>query len=81
MQRPTQYFSDEYLEQCRSMTPTQIIQFLDNYRTLQIDPGDLVQINLRVPKNILEAFKAKAKREGRQYQKKIRELIVEWAVS
>jgi hypothetical protein len=32
--RPVQYFTAEYLELCKSMTPDQIIEFLDNYRIL-----------------------------------------------
>ena len=32
--RPVQYFTDEYLEQCRQMTPQQILQFLEEFRLL-----------------------------------------------
>ena len=32
--RPVQYFSKEYLKKCQSMTPDQIIEFLENFRTL-----------------------------------------------
>lgn len=32
--RPVQYFSDAYLEQCRQMTPEQILQFLEEFRLL-----------------------------------------------
>lgn len=32
--RPVQYFTDEYLEQCKLMTPEQILQFLEEFRLL-----------------------------------------------
>lgn len=33
-ERPIQYFSDEYLERCKLMTPMQIIQFEEDFRVL-----------------------------------------------
>jgi hypothetical protein len=32
--RPVQYFSKEYLELCKSMTPDQIIEFEENFTKL-----------------------------------------------
>lgn len=32
--RPVQYFTDEYLERCKQMTPEQILQFLEEFRLL-----------------------------------------------
>ncbi len=32
--RPVQYFTTEYLERCRVLTPDQIIRFLDEFRQL-----------------------------------------------
>lgn len=32
--RPVQYFTKEYLQQCKKMTPMQIIQFLEEFREL-----------------------------------------------
>jgi predicted DNA binding CopG/RHH family protein len=79
--RVVQHFSDEYLEECRKMNADQICKFLDDYKKLHFDIGKLKQINLRVPENILKTFQAKARSEGVQYQKKIRELITDWAVN
>jgi len=31
---PVQYFTDEYLERCKTMTPLQILEFLEDFRTL-----------------------------------------------
>lgn len=32
--RPVQHFTSEYLEQCRRMTPDQILRFLEDFRRL-----------------------------------------------
>lgn len=32
--RPIQYFSTEYLEQCKALTPLQIIEFLEDFRLM-----------------------------------------------
>lgn len=32
--RPVQYFTDEYLERCRELSPTDILRFLDEFRRL-----------------------------------------------
>ena len=32
--RPVQYFTPEYLAQCKQMTPEQILQFLEEFRLL-----------------------------------------------
>ena len=32
--RPVQYFSKEYLEQCKHMKPADILRFLDEFRRL-----------------------------------------------
>jgi hypothetical protein len=34
MNRPVQYFTKEYLELCKSFTPDQILEFLENFRLL-----------------------------------------------
>jgi len=32
--RPIQYFTPEYLEHCKQLSPQQIIQFLEDFRQL-----------------------------------------------
>lgn len=77
--RPVQYFSDEYLEQCRSMTPEQILQFLEDFRTLhQPRPGPSRLISLKVPEALLAAFKVKAQLSGAPYQTQIKRLMTRW---
>ncbi len=80
--KPMQYFSDEYLEQCRAMTPDQIIQYLDDFRQLHgaQAPSRSRLISLKVPENLLNAFKAQAARKGTPYQTQIKALMKAWVV-
>jgi len=34
MKRPVQYFTREYLERCKTMTPLEIIEFLEEFQEL-----------------------------------------------
>jgi len=77
--RPVQYFSDEYLEQCRRMRPEEIVAFLESYRRLQAaKPAKSRLISLKVPEDLLETFKLKAKASGLRYQTQIKQLMREW---
>lgn len=78
--KATQYFSKEYLERCNSMTPEQIIQFLEDFRALHYDakPRKSHLISIKVPDNLLNAFKAKAKIHGINYQTQIKKLMKDW---
>jgi len=78
--KTVQYFSDEYLQLCRKMTPDQIVQFLDDFRQLH---GDTVRsksklISIKVPENLLNIFKTRAKLAGVPYQTQIKTLMKEW---
>lgn len=78
--RPIQYFSKEYLDRCSSMTPEQIIQFLEDFRAicLKEKPQKSRLISIKVPEDLLRAFKAKAKLNGIPYQTKIKRLMGDW---
>ena len=80
--KAVQYFSDEYLEQCRDMTPDQIIQFLDDFRQLHgaNNPSKSRLISIKVPENLLNAFKVQAARNGMPYQTQIKALMRDWLV-
>ena len=78
--RPVQYFSDEYLEQCKQMKPADILRFLDEFRRLYSPArrrGSRL-ISLKVPEDLLEAFKAKARLHDVPYQTQIKRLMTEW---
>ena len=84
--RPVQYFTPEYLEQCRQMSPDQIIRFVEDFRRLHAGaaqgtkPKKAKLISLKVPEDLLESFKTKARLSGRPYQTRIKELMRAWVL-
>jgi predicted DNA binding CopG/RHH family protein len=78
--KTVQFFSQEYLRQCRYMKPEHIIQFLEDFRTLQatVRPAKSRLISLKVPEPLLAAFKMKAISKGIAYQTQIKRLMQEW---
>lgn len=76
MNRPVQYFSKEYLERCKGMTPDQILEFLEDYRKLVLQKPEKCQlISLKIEPSLLKAFKLQAELEGIPYQTKIKQLM------
>jgi predicted DNA binding CopG/RHH family protein len=82
--KPVQYFSEEYLEQCKEMTPDQIIRFLDDFRQLHGHRKESRSrsklISLKVPENLLNVFKKQAALAGTPYQTQIKVLMKEWVL-
>jgi len=77
--KAVQYFSDEYLERCRSMTVEQILHFLDDFRSLHGGcPVKSKLISIKVPEDLLNSFKAKAGMAGTPYQTQIKSLMKAW---
>ena len=79
-ERPVQYFSDEALAAGSKMTPEQVLRFLEDFRRLHAAPkgrGSRL-ISMRVPEDLLAAFKAKAELEGVAYQAQIKRLMAAW---
>jgi predicted DNA binding CopG/RHH family protein len=80
--RPVQYFSDEYLEQCRHMQPDDIIRYLEDFRRLHNSrPAPSKLISMKVPEDLLEAFKTRAKLAGIPYQTQIKALMRAWVIA
>lgn len=78
--RPVQYFTKEYLDQCRKMKPEQIVRFLEDFRTLRRGaplPKSRL-ISMKVPEPLLEAFKTKSRLNGSPYQTQIKRLMQDW---
>lgn len=79
MKKTIQYFTKEYLLQCKDFTSDQILEYLENYRRLMSSTPEKCQlISLKVPPSLLNAFKQKAKLEKTPYQTKIKQLMREW---
>lgn len=79
--RPVQYFTKEYLAQCRAMTPDQILQFLEDFRSLHQPASRSRLISIKVPEALLAAFRVKAKLSGAPYQTQIKRLMTQWVES
>lgn len=80
--KAVQRFTDEYLESCREMRPDQIVQFLDDFRRLHgAAPAKSKLISMKVPTDLLGAFRAKAAMAGTRYQTQIKELMKAWVLA
>jgi predicted DNA binding CopG/RHH family protein len=79
--RPVQFFTDEYLEQCRGMTADQVIRFLEDFRNLHAGrPTRSRLISLKVPEDLLQAFRQRAELAGVPYQAQIKRLMRKWVL-
>ena len=77
--KAVQYFSDDYLERCRELSTTQIIRYLDDFRCLHAArPAASKLISIKVPQDLLAAFKAKSRLAGTPYQTQIKALMKAW---
>jgi predicted DNA binding CopG/RHH family protein len=76
--RPVQYFTDEYLEQCKKMTPEQILEYLESFRLLNSPQDKTKLISIKIPESILKAFRTKCELNGVKYQTQIKTLMKEW---
>ena len=76
-----QRFTDEYLAGCREMTPEQIIGFLEDFRRLHgTRPAPSKLISIKVPADLLRAFKAKSALTRTPYQTQIKALMKAWII-
>lgn len=81
MNRPVQFFSDDYLSQCQKMSTYQICQFLESFRLLALASklkSKRKLISMKVPVPLLESFKRKAEAHGIPYQTQIQRLMRDW---
>ena len=77
--RPIQYFSKEYLERAKELTPDQILQFLEDFRKLHSEVQEKCQlISMKIEPSLVNAFKTKCKLMGVPYQTQIKKLMKEW---
>lgn len=76
-----QYFSDEYLEQCKGATTDQVLEFLESYRLMQQPATTSKLISMKVPDTLLQAFRQRCELEGVKYQTQIKKLMQAWLTS
>jgi len=76
-----QYFSDQHLDQCRELTTEQILQFLSEFQQLHTQQRTRTKlISIKVPENLLGAFRTKAELAKVPYQTQIKKLMQQWAL-
>lgn len=78
--KPVQYFSDEYLEQCKDATPEAILEFLENFRLINSTTSKSKLISIKIPEPLLNSFRAKCEMENIRYQTQIKKLMEEWLI-
>ena len=78
--KTVQYFNDEYLEQCSSMSREQVIKFIEDFRSLYFEsrPVKSKLISIKIPEDLLNTFRMKAELHDIQYQTQIKKLMREW---
>lgn len=76
--KAVQYFSDDYLAQCRTATPKQILTFLEHYRLMQASEDKTKLISIKIPESLLAAFRQKSELAGIKYQTNIKALMLQW---
>jgi len=74
-----QRFTSAHLEHGKSLTPDQVLRFLDDFRRLHGNrPSVSKLISMKVPEDLLDAFKTRAKIVGIPYQTQIKKLMKAW---
>ena len=76
--RPVQFFSNEYLEQCKNASPEAILEFLESFRLMNDTSTKSKLISIKVPHSLLESFRRKCELEEVKYQTKIKRLMEQW---
>lgn len=79
--RPVQYFSDEYLDQCRSSSVDATLAYLESFRLLNLPAEKTKLISIKIPESLLSAFRRKANLHEVKYQTQIKNLMREWIES
>lgn len=83
MKKGLQKFTKEYLDECKKLSPEEILQFLENYKHLYYQasqPQKTKLISIKIPQNLLDAFRLRAKTEGIPYQTQIKKLMQDWVL-
>jgi predicted DNA binding CopG/RHH family protein len=76
--KAVQYFSAEYLERCKKMKPIEILEFLESFRLLHAPKSPSKLISMKVPENLLSAFKRRCQLSNIPYQTQLKRLMKHW---
>jgi predicted DNA binding CopG/RHH family protein len=76
-----QKFDPAKLKDALRLSPTEAVEFLENFRVLAASGGKRGKsklISIKIPEALLVAFKSRAQSLDRPYQSLIKELMWEW---
>ena len=73
-----QLFTEERLEQDKNLSPTQIAQFLEDFRLMHAGASKSKLISIKIPENVLAVFRGRCEQLGVPYQTQIKKLMKEW---
>jgi len=57
--KAVQYFSNEYLEQCKKISAGNIAEFLESFRLMHAPTDKTKLISIKIPESLLTAFRKK----------------------
>lgn len=78
-----QKFTPEYLKECKKLSPEEILEFIENFKSIisQSQENDKsCLISLKIPQSLLSAFKTKAQINNLRYQTQIKKLMRDWVL-
>ena len=80
MNKAVQILSKEQIAISSQMTTEEIVNFIENFKSLVTDskPKKSKLISMKVPEDLLQSFKSKAKLKGKPYQTLIKQLMKEY---
>jgi len=76
--KAVQFFSKQYLAECRKLKTDEILEFIEEYRNLHTRASRSRLISLKVPEPLLQSFKMKSQLHGVPYQTQIKRLMEKW---
>jgi predicted DNA binding CopG/RHH family protein len=76
--RPVQYFSGEQLASGKAMSSDEILDFLEGFRRLTEHRPASRLISMKIPEDLLQAFRTRCRLDGVPYQRQIKRLMREW---
>ena len=79
--KTVQYFTDDYLEQCRSFSVDATLDYLESFRLLRAPADKMKLISIKIPESLLTSFRRKAELHQVKYQTQIKTLMREWLES
>ena len=76
--KAVQYFTEEYLEQCRGASPEAVLEYLENFRLMLAQESDEDCLKLDLPASLIHRLRIKCGQEGGDASAIVEALIEAW---